>query len=174
YDSVNPLPRSFVIEIAPAYLNSQRLAEFAADIEQHPAVSDVYYSSQWLEKAESTRSTLLKLGLALGTVILLAALISSVNSIRLSSRARAVGFEQMQLVGAGKPFLAAPFLIEGFLVGGISTLAGWAVIFYARQHITFTQLELVLPPIQEIGIFCSAMAVLGVFSGYLGIRKLLK
>ncbi len=174
YDSANPLPRSFVLDFTHDHLTSERMAAYAHELEGTADISQVYYSRKWLEKAESTREAFQNIGLALGAVILLAALISTVSNIRLSSRARAVGFQQMRLLGAGRLFLAAPFLIESFLIGGFSALAGWSVVWCARQQITLTQLELVLPTGEEIVYYCGATAVLGIVSGYFGIRKLLK
>ncbi len=174
YDSLNPLPRSFVLTIKPDYLSVAEMAGIGTEIENHPDIVQVYYSRRWLEKAESTRTTILNAGLVLGTLILLTALISSVNNIRLSSQARAVGFRQMRLLGAGRVFLALPFLLEGWLIGGMSATIGWLVIFYSRQEITFTQFELVIPAGQEIVIYCCATAFLGIISGLLGISKQLR
>ncbi len=174
YDSTNPLPRSFILNISPEYLTTVGMAGIETEISKRPDISDIFYSKQWLEKAESTRATIRNFGLALGVLILLTALISSVNNIRLSSRARAVGFHQMRLLGAGRFFLAVPFLIEGLLIGGISAAAGWLLIYYAKQEITFAQFELIVPTLEEILIFCGTMAMLGIISGYLGIRKLLR
>jgi len=174
YDTLNPLPRSYVLDFSPDFLSTVGLADIESEIGKQAGISQVFYSKQWLQKAESTRTIILNIGMTLGALILLTALISSVNSIRLSSRARAIGFQQMRLLGAGKLYLAVPFLIEGFLLGGLSAVTGWLLIFYAKQKITFTQFELVLPTIEEIIIFCGITALLGIISGYLGIRKLLR
>ncbi|MFH1374731.1 MAG: permease-like cell division protein FtsX [bacterium] len=174
YDSLNPLPCSFVLTIKPDYLSVAEMAGIGNEIENQPDIDQVYYSRRWLEKAESTRTTILNAGLMLGTLILLTALISSINNIRLSSQARAVGFRRMRLLGAGRFFLAVPFLLEGWFIGGLSAITGWLVIFYARQEITFTQFELVIPVTQEIVIYCVAAACLGIVSGLLGIGKQLK
>ncbi len=174
YDSTNPLPRSFLLTFAPDYLNSADMANLAARMEKQPEITRVCYSERWLRKAEATRATILNFGMVLGALILLAALISSLNSIRLMTRARAVGFQQMRLLGAGKLFLALPFLLEGMIIAGLSAVAGWLLIYYAYHKITFTQFELVIPTLEEIAIFCGVTALLGIISGYLGIRKLLR
>jgi cell division protein FtsX len=139
-----------------------------------PGIADVYYSKRWLNKAESTRAIVLNIGLVLGALILLSALISSTNNIRLMTRTRAVGFRQMRLCGAGKLFLALPFLLEGLIISGLSAVAGWLLLFYMREKIAFTRFEVVFPMTNEIIIYCAAVAGLGVISGYLGIRKLLR
>jgi cell division transport system permease protein len=174
YDSANPLPRSFVIDFDAGHRTGAQIAAIAADMRMRPDITDVYYSQHWLESAETTRGILVRVGMGLGVLILLTALITSVNSIRLGSRARALGLQQMRLLGAGKLMLAGPFLIEAGLVGGLSAAAGWAAILYAQGLIDFSRVELVLPTYAEIALFCGITAVLGIISGYLGIRKLLR
>ncbi|MFQ6008432.1 MAG: cell division protein FtsX [Candidatus Zixiibacteriota bacterium] len=174
YDTINPLPHSFLLSFSPPYLNTTDMADIEDHVMKLTGVVQVAYSKRWLEKAQSVRALILKIGVLLGGVILLAVWLSLVNSIRLMTRARAVGFHQMRLLGAGRLFLAAPFLIEGLLIGGISAGAGWLLIFYAKRQVVFTQLEIVTPSLAEISVFCGVAAFLGLVSGYLGIHRLLR
>lgn len=174
YDSTNPLPRSFLLTFEPQYLNSADMAAAETELKVLSGIDHVYYSRRWLEKAESTRAIILSSGMVLGILIILTALISSANNIRFMARSRGVGYHQMILLGAGKLFVALPTLADGFLLGGLSSAAGWLLIYYGRQKIAFTQFEIVLPTMEEIVLFCLAAAMLGVISGYLGIRKQLK
>ncbi|NOY88555.1 MAG: hypothetical protein GXO93_04070 [FCB group bacterium] len=174
YDTNNPLPRSFVLTFTPDYLKTSKLAAIEKEILALKGVSQVFYSQNWLKKVEKTREIVLKLGMILGILIILTVLISSTNNMRLTARARAIGFQQMRLSGAGKLFLSFPFLIEGFLVGALSAGLGWLIIFYLRQKVVFTKIIIVFPPANDIIIFCILVAVLGSVSGYLGIRRLLK
>jgi len=174
YDSANPLPRSFIIEFESDALNSEDMASVCEGLSGFPEIAEVTYSQQWLKNAEATRVIIKRFGLALGVFILLTAIISSVNNIRLMTRARTEGFQQMRLLGAGRLFLAFPFLIEGMLISGLSAAAGWLAINYGSHQISLTQIEIVYPVIEEIVIFCAAAAALGAISGYLGIRKLLR
>ncbi|HUV31805.1 MAG TPA: permease-like cell division protein FtsX [Acidobacteriota bacterium] len=174
YDSANPLPRSFVLTIEPMYLNTQDMATLETELARLTGSGEIQYSRHWLEKAETTRSLILRIGLALGALIILTTLISSANNIRLMARTKAVGFRQMLLLGAGRLFIAFPFVLEGFLLAGLSAAAGWALIFYGRGKVVFTQFELVFPAGDEVVIYCLIIALLGSLSGYLGVRKLLK
>lgn len=174
YDSLNPLPRSFVLTFAPAHLNLTSMSEIEDKLAVLPGVTDVNYSRNWLEKVERTKQVILRLGLILGAIIFLTAFISSTNNIRLMTRARAVGFRQMLLLGAGRMFIAVPFLIEGFVMAGLAAALGWLIVFYGQQEITFTHLEIVIPSSKDIVTFCVGCGVIGLISGYLGIRKQLK
>lgn len=174
YDETNPLPRSYVLTIEENYLNSQELAGIEADLRTIEGVDEVHYSRDWLDKAETAKSILLQIGLALGGLILAAALIGSANSIRLMTRARAVGFRQMLLQGAGRLFIALPFLVESFLISGVSAVLGWALIFYGKTRVGFSRIDIEFPTQDEIIGYCVAVALLGVVSSFLGLRKLLK
>lgn len=174
YDSLNPLPRSFVLDFEEAVLTSDGLIEIAHEIRAMPPVSDLYYNQEWLEKTEGTQSIILQLGMALGVLILVTAVISSLNNIRLMIRMRSEGLAQMRLLGASRLFLVAPMLLEGFIVGGLAATVGWIVLWYGKGQVSFSQFALVYPSPGEIAAFCISAGLLGVVSGYLGVRRMLK
>lgn len=174
YDDSNPLPRSFVLTVDEDHLQSAGLEDIEKQIGQIKGSGEVHYSRNWLAKAENTKSIFLQVGLVLGGLILATALVSSTNNIRLMTRARAIGFRQMLLLGAGRFFISMPFIVEGFLIGGVSAALGWAIIFYGRTKITFSRIEIVFPSQDDIILFCVVAALLGAISGYFGLRKLLK
>lgn len=174
YEANNPLPRSYVLTIEDRYLNTHDLKEIEVELRTIVGVDEVHFSRDWLDKAEKAKSIILQVGLALGGLIFAAALISSANNIRLMTRARAVGFRQMLLQGAGRLFIAIPFLVESFLIGGVSAALGWAFILYGKTRVGFSRIDIVYPSHNEIILFCVVVAVLGAISGYLGLRKLLK
>lgn len=174
YDETNPLPRSFMLTVDQDHLQSAELEDIERQIGAIEGAGEVHYSRLWLAKAENTKSIFLQVGLVLGGLILATALVSSTNNIRLMTRARAIGFRQMLLLGAGRLFISLPFIVEGFLIGGISAVLGWAIIFYGRTKITFSRIEIVFPSQDDIILFCLITALLGAISGYFGLRKLLK
>lgn len=174
YDTINPLPRSYILTVEPGYLNTPELQSIENRLRAIDGVGDVHYSRDWLDKAESAKSIILQIGLVLGVLILSAALIGSANSIRLMTRARAVGFRQMLLQGAGRLFIALPFIVESFLIGGMSAAIGWGLIFYGKTQISLARIEIIFPARDDIILYCVVMAVLGAFSSYVGLRKLLR
>lgn len=174
YDSANPLPRSFVLTLKPNYLTIAATEELERQLKEIRPIQQVLYSRRWLAKAEKAHSLALQVGMVLGGLILLTALISSANNIRLMTQVRAVGLEQMRMLGAGRLFLAAPFLLESLLVSSLAAGIGWGVIQYSLERITFTRFDIIVPPAGDVGIYIGACALLGLVSGYLGIRKLIR
>lgn len=174
YDTTNPLPRSFVVTPAADHLSTDHMQQIETSALKIQGVSQVYYSQNWLHKAESTTRTIQRIGTGLGLLILAAALIASFNNIRLMTRTRAVGFRQMFLQGAGRMFVATPFVLEGMLISTIAAASGWLLLWWAHQKVELTQLQLVLPDMQVMGLYCVCAALLGLVSGYLGIRSQLR
>lgn len=174
FDTLNPLPRSFVLDFEEDYLNLDDIAHIEDKLALLPGVTDISYSWRWLEKMEMIKTITIQIGLLLGSLIILTVLLSSTNSIRLMARSRAVGFRQMLLLGTGRSFIALPFLAEGFLIAGLAALAGWGAILYSAERVAFSQFVLVLPTIEEIGYYCLICALLGLLSGWLGIRTEMK
>ncbi len=174
YDSANPLPPSYLLTFQESALTTETISSIAETVMRMDGVDQVFYGERWLAKAEETRGVILSLGMILGGLILLAALIGSANNIRLMTQTRAVGFRQMQILGAGRFFLAAPFLLEGLVISSMAGAAGWSAILYVYSRVTFTRFELVLPTIQEMAVFVGLVSLVGIISGYLGIRRMLK
>lgn len=174
YDTINPLPRSYIISFKPDYLTLDGLSEVEHRVLDVEGISHVYYSRNWLEKAEDAKGIISRIGIVLGAVILLAVLISSANNMRLMTRARAVGFQQMRLQGAGGFFLSLPFLIEGVVMSTLAAAVGWLAIFYWRGQIDFARIVIVYPTADQVTLFCCGAALLGIISAYLGIRRFLR
>lgn len=174
YDSLNPLPRSFVLTLDERYHRLSSMQAIEQQLNDLGGIAEVQYSRKWLEQMEQTRSMLRTVGLALGGIILLAAIITTSNSIRLMTRARTAGLHQMRLLGAGRLFTSAPFLLEGFVLGGLSAGASWGVLLFGLRRISFSQFQIVIPVYGDMVWYCLGAALLGCISGYLGIRKAMR
>jgi len=174
YEKENPLPRSFVLAFEPDWVNSADLETTRSALLGQSEVVDVFYPQNWLAKVESIRNLVLTAGFILGAVILAAALIGATLNIRLMTETRASGFEQMRLLGAGRTFLALPFLLEGFLIAGLAAAIGWLLVGYSQQWVSLVRIEIVLPPVTWAIAYCAAAALLGALSGFLGVRRMLK
>jgi cell division transport system permease protein len=174
YDSLNPLPRSYVLAVDPDRLTTDQMEITETALAELDGVLNVAYSRGFLAKAEHTSRLIGQVGLGLGALILLAALISSANSIRLMTRARAVGFRQLALLGAGKSFVGLPFMLEGLFLSIMAAAASWGIILYGHSRVSFAEIIVVIPTMREIAWFCVVVGMVGFISGYVGIRRSLK
>ena len=170
-DTLNPLPRSFVLTFKPEYLSIEQLAAIKQRLSDVSGSPQIQYGEKWLDTTEHTRGVIRRVGVIIGFFILLATLVSSTNNIRLMSRARAPELLQMQLLGAGRWFIALPFVIGGLLVSSVASVASWMVIAYGRRQLDFVKITISLPQVSEIVLFCAIAAALGALSGYYGVRR---
>jgi cell division transport system permease protein len=172
-DTLNPLPRSFILTFGLEYLTSEKLKEIEQRMMQAVGTSQIQYGREWLESTEQARGLVRRVGLIIGLLILLATVISSANNIRLMSRARVKGLTQLQLLGAGRWLISAPYVLEGGLAGAIASGIAWGAVFYGRSQLRIFEVSISMPPTQDILIFCGLTTLLGIVSGYFGVSKLL-
>ncbi len=113
----NPLPASVevrggVTKEGPEAL--QNLAELAMEL---PGVTEADYGREWVSRLEGLITLGSMAGFLVGGLILLAAVVTVSNTIRLALFARKDEIEIMKLCGATDSFVRAPFLIEGGIQG---------------------------------------------------------
>lgn len=167
----NPLPRSIIISFEPNYLNSDNLDMLNRDLNRMAGVTDIYYPSRWLIKAEYTKLIVSDILIVLGFVIAIAVILNLLHFIVLSARTRTEELVQLRLLGAGSGFLVMPYVLEGIFYTLIASVLGWFVILYAVDLFSFRNIEIILPVINERFYFCLIGSVIGLVGGYLGIRR---
>jgi cell division transport system permease protein len=116
----NPLPASYEVRIQGGADTGVDL--LMAELRQLPGVADVRYDREWLQRLSSAVSMLRGVGLALGTLLTIAAALTVANVVRLGLFARRDELDIMQLVGAPQVYIRGPFVMEGTLQGGIGAL----------------------------------------------------
>jgi cell division transport system permease protein len=123
------LPASFHVQLQPDYAVADSLAQFKARVETWPRVDEVYYEQTLVSTVEQNVRRYALLGLGVGLVVVLAALLLVGNTVRLTIYARRLLIRTMKLVGATDAFIRRPFLVEGVaqgLAGGlIAALLVW-------------------------------------------------
>ncbi len=109
------LPAS--LEVHAPGLTVERARALATALRRVPGAADVDDAAEWLARLE----TLLRRARAAGTVLLLvlaaAAAVLVSSTLRLAIYARRDEIEIMKLVGATDAWVAAPFLLEGLILG---------------------------------------------------------
>jgi cell division transport system permease protein len=138
------LPASLELTLRPAYTSPTALDAFAATLAQDTRFAEVDYGREWVERAGAFLHTLVVLGVALGGILITAALFLVGNTINLVVYARRDELEILRLVGATDGYVVAPFLVEGALQG--ATAGGVAVgILYAVHRLVVARLPEAIP-----------------------------
>ena len=114
--STNPLPASLEIKLAKAQESERVARELRAEIGSG-VVTDVIDNPEVVDKLLTITRVLSVGGATILLMMLFAALFVIVNTIRIAVHARRDEIEIMQLVGATDRLIAAPFVLEGMIVG---------------------------------------------------------
>jgi cell division transport system permease protein len=122
----NPFPASLEVRLASSSVDGAALERLARRLLAMPGVADVRYDRRWLDRLASTSSFIRWAGLALATVLMLAAALTVTNVVRLALFSRRDEIEIMELVGAPTAFIRGPFVCEGIIQGGLG--AGLALL----------------------------------------------
>jgi cell division transport system permease protein len=124
----NPLPDALRVQVT----DPSTVRAVAAAIRKKPAVANVEYAEDAVQKLLRISDVLGRIGFAIvGLLILTAAVIIS-NTIRLTVFARRREIAIMQLVGASSAYIRLPFIFEGFLDGLLGSLLALGLLEIAR------------------------------------------
>lgn len=126
------LPASLEIALKEEFRSRQGVAAVVSALRQNPALTDLRYGQEWLERFEGFLRLLKVAGGVLGGFLLFAALFIVSNTIKLTLYARRDELEVMSLVGATPLFIKIPFLLEGAIqgaAGGALAVGGAWLLF---------------------------------------------
>ncbi len=109
-----------------------RVRAVAAAIRKLPAVANVEYAQDVVERLLAVSAVLARIGLIIvGLLVATAAIIIS-NTIRLTVFARRREIAIMQLVGASAAYIRLPFIFEGLIAGIAGAALAVALLDVAR------------------------------------------
>ena len=120
--STAPIPVSIDVNLEAAYVSPDSLEVVKKTLSSSPLVDEVVYQTSLVE---ALNANLQKIGLVLGVLILLLLFISFVligNMVRLNVFSRRFTIHTMQLVGATRGFIRAPFIGQSALQGLFAAL----------------------------------------------------
>ena len=140
--STAPVPVSIDVNLEAAYVSPDSLEVVKAALSASPLVDEVVYQTSLVE---ALNANLQKIGLVLGVLILLLLFISFVligNMVRLNVFSRRFTIHTMQLVGATRGFIRAPFIgqsaVQGLFAALVAILLLVGGLFILRKE--FVQL----------------------------------
>lgn len=173
----SPIPASVEITLDADYVSSDSLEVVKEEISKSPLVAEVNYQGSLVD---ALNANLNKISLILAFFIGLMLFISYVlinNTVRLNVYARRFTIHTMQLVGATRSFIRAPFLVQSAFQGVFSAfvaiMALIVILFFLRngfeQLFEIFRLDLLL---LVMGIVLVSGLVICVTSTYFVVNKL--
>ena len=174
-----PVPISINVNLEASYVSADSLEVVRKALSASPLVDEVVYQTSLVEVLNAN---LEKIGLVLGVLIVLLLFISFVligNMVRLNVFSRRFTIHTMQLVGATRGFIRAPFLaqsaIQGLFAALVSILLLVGGLFILRQE--FVQLFEIFrldTILVTMGIVIVAGVVICVVSTWLVVGRLVR
>ena len=124
----NPLPVSCVVNIVKDDINKINIIPIVNKLKSYVEVDEVNYQGRIIFQIESYYQKFIRImSLILVTVIFITIFTIS-NTVRLTIYSREKLIESLQLIGATRAFIKAPFIIEGILHGFIGTILASALL----------------------------------------------
>ena len=132
------LPASFEVSLKPGYRDGPLVEAVANRLRQEKGIASVEYPQEWVERLSLAVLAVQWAKWIFGGVLFIATFFIIGSTVRLAILARKDEIEIMQLVGAPKELIQAPFMVEGMLQGilgaGLSVLGLWSLLLFLREQ----------------------------------------
>lgn len=184
-DLLTLIPASFQISLSEslkAVDHLKVLDVLAATLKTDKSVAEVSYGQEWVQKYGQFIYYFEKGCQALGIIIFCAALFVLSNVIRASVQSRRQEIEVLELIGATPAMIRRPFMMEGALIGFVSSSMAITISYFAYRNIVgifqnelqFLQLgqHLSFLGVGLMVFFCLAGTLLGALGSYLCVRQI--
>jgi len=167
----NPLPASLELRLRPNQKGPDVVRAVAQRVAANPAVEEVRYGNEWLDKVFLLRSVAATATGVLGAGFAVVAILIIGAAVRLAIFARREEIAIMQLVGATNWFIRKPFLLEGLITGllggSLAALATWL------SYNILTSAVFAVVWIPGFWVLCGILAggALGAVASWIAVRR---
>ena len=165
YDDVseanNPLPDSFVI----TYLENEKVPNLDYQLNQIEGIAKVNNRLDLATKIEGFKRGVMLVFVWFLVILGVVSIFIIINTIKLSVFSRRNEISIMQYVGATGWFISLPYIIEGAVIGLVSSVAAYFIKWYIYSYIE----EMVITDLQMISILQFSDIRGYVFWGFLGL-----
>lgn len=168
FDSTNnPMPETFYIK----FESFEEVQPLLRDLEMifgdnMKSEVDTY------ESLKNLRSTAAMIGLWLMAILLIVAVLVIMNTIKLTVYARRKDIAIMRYIGATNTFVVTPFIVEGVIIGVVSTIISCGLQFFLYNNVItdlindYAALKISLVPAMDyFPIIPLAFLGVGLFAG---------
>ena len=165
YDDVdeanNPLPDSYVI----TYVENEKVVELDYQLKQIPGIAKVNNRLELATTIENFKHGVMLVFVWFLAILGVVSVFIIINTIKLSVFSRRNEISIMQYVGATGWFISLPYIIEGAVIGIVSSVAAYFIEWYIYSYIE----RLVMTDLQMIS-FLSFADIRGyVLWGFIGL-----
>jgi len=170
----NPFPASLEVRFQPGSRTTEAVESVSAAARELPAVEDVRYGREWVDRLFALRRIgAITAGTLGGAFALVAALIIG-TAIRIAVFARRDEISIMQLVGATNGYIRRPFLLEGAITGLLGGLLAVLLTWGTHQAVYNFLFTLDWIPQTWVWAGVGAGVLFGVLASGLAVRKYLR
>jgi cell division transport system permease protein len=163
----NPFPASLELTLRPSAQAPAEVERLAKDFTGVPGVREIQYDLLWIERLSTGVRLVRVVGAFLGGILVLAAVFTISNVIRLTIYAREDELDIMRLVGATRAYVKGPFVTEGVIQGGLGGLVAslllWSALAWLSRDLATSDLlphaTLGLSPLIAVALVAGGMAV---------------
>lgn len=163
----NPFPASLEVNLRPERQSAAEVERLAKAFAGVPGVREIQYDLLWIERLSTGIRLVRVVGAFLGGILVLAAVFTISNVIRLTIYAREDELDIMRLVGATRAYVKGPFVTEGVIQGGLGGLVAtfllWTALAWLSRDLATSDLlpraTLALSPVIGGLLVAGGMAV---------------
>jgi cell division transport system permease protein len=163
----NPFPASLEVTLRPSAHAPEDVKRMAQAFTGVPGVREIQYDLLWIERLSTGVRLVRVVGAFLGGILVLAAVFTISNVIRLTIYAREDELDIMRLVGATRAYVKGPFVTEGVIQGGLGGLLAslllWTALAWLSRNLATSDLlphaTLALSPVIAMLLVAGGMAV---------------
>jgi cell division transport system permease protein len=140
----NPFPASLEVTLRPSAQAPGDVKRLAQAFTGVPGVREIQYDLLWIERLSTGVRLVRVVGAFLGGILVLAAVFTISNVIRLTIYAREDELDIMRLVGATRAYVKGPFVTEGVIQGGLggilASLLLWSALAWLSRDLATSDL----------------------------------
>ncbi len=176
YDELetNPLPASLDVRLHAGQRDAAAVRAIAERIRAFPAVEDVLYGNDWLDRVYLLRRIAGVATLVLGMAFAAVAMLIIGAAVRMAIFARREEIVVMRLVGATDGYVRSPFLIEGMITGLLGGALALALTFGVYTLLSRLEFRLEWIPLEWVIGGLAAGTVFGILASAISVRRHLR
>ena len=173
----NPLPASLEVTPAAAAATPDGARTLLRNLQALPEAEEVAGSADWVERLSQWQRLVTTIGLGVGAVLAVAAILTVTTSTTLILHARRHEMEIMRLVGAPEAAIRLPLLLQGMLQGLLGALLALGALVVAHElvaprleplvNLTLGLSHLQFLPLASLMMLLAAGTLLGALGGWL-------